>query len=218
VSDALNNTGISAASLHGDLEQFERDRVMARFRNQSTRILVATDVAARGIDVESLDLVVNFDCPSKPDTYVHRIGRTGRAGKTGLAVSIVTPREKFKLELIGAYTSTKPVISPLPRGKPQAAKSDIITGGRETDESVIKSARMETISISAGRKDKLRPGDILGALTGEAGGLKGDDVGKIEIHDRISYVAVRKDVAQHALKSLLEGKIKGRTFKVMLLR
>ena len=218
VSDALNNTGISAASLHGDLEQFERDRVMARFRNHSTRILVATDVAARGIDIESLDLVVNFDCPTKPDTYVHRIGRTGRAGKTGLAVSIVTPREKFKLELIGQYTSTKPVISPLPRAKAPPQKSDIITGGRDDENSVIKTARMETISISAGRKDKLRPGDILGALTGESGGLKGDDVGKIEIHDRISYVAVRKDVAQHALKSLLEGKIKGRTFKVMLLR
>jgi ATP-independent RNA helicase DbpA len=75
---------------------------------------------------------------------------------------------------------------------------------------------METISISAGRKDKLRPGDILGALTGEAGGLKGDDVGKIEIHDRISYVAVRKEVAQHALRSLEKGKIKGRTFRVSL--
>ena len=106
----------------------------------------------------------------------------------------------------------------MPRGKPQAEKSDVITGGRDNTESVIKAARMETISISAGRKDKLRPGDILGALTGESGGLKGDDVGKIEIHDRISYVAVRKDVAQHALKSLIEGKIKGRTFKVMLLR
>ena len=210
VADALNAAGIHAASLHGDLEQFERDRVMARFRNHSTRILVATDVAARGIDVENLDLVVNYDCPSKPDTYVHRIGRTGRAGKSGLAISIISPREKYKLELIGEYTGKKSVVSPIPNTRPARDKIEA--------KPAPKTAPMETISISAGRKDKLRPGDILGALTGESGGLKGDDVGKIEIHDRISYVAVRKEVAVHAIKSLESGKIKGRTFRVTLLR
>lgn len=210
VAAELEKSGISAAALHGDLEQFDRDRVMARFRNHSVRVLVATDVAARGIDVEALDLVVNFDCPAKPDVYVHRIGRTGRAGKTGVAISIVTPKEHYKLELISEYTKRPAKLSPLPQGHADA----IVTPKKTT---VTSSARMETISISAGRKDKLRPGDILGALTGEAGGLKGDDVGKIEIHDRISYVAVRKEVAQHALKSLERGKIKGRTFRVTLL-
>ncbi len=211
VAEALEKSGISAASLHGDLEQFDRDRVMARFRNRSVRVLVATDVAARGIDVEALDLVVNFDCPAKPDVYVHRIGRTGRAGKSGVAISIITPKEQYKLELISEYTKRPARVSRLP-GEKNALHENAPKG------KVTSSARMETISISAGRKDKLRPGDILGALTGEAGGLKGEDVGKIEIHDRISYVAVRKEVAQHALKSLEQGKIKGRTFRVTLLK
>jgi ATP-independent RNA helicase DbpA len=210
VAAALRADGISAAALHGDLEQFARDQVMARFRNRSTRVLVATDVAARGIDVEALDLVVNYDCPGKPDVYVHRIGRTGRAGKAGIAVTLVTPKEHHKLELIGSYTSTSPALTPLEAAPSKPVKT----------QSTLPAATgaMETISISAGRKDKLRPGDILGALTGEAGGLSGSDVGKIEIHDRIAYVAVRKDVAAHALRSLEEGKIKGRKFKVILLK
>ncbi|MEY4632249.1 MAG: hypothetical protein RIQ81_2369 [Pseudomonadota bacterium] len=206
VASSLKQAGVSAAALHGDLEQFERDQVMARFRNRSTRILVATDVAARGIDVDQVEMVVNYDCPSKPDVYVHRIGRTGRAGKTGLAVTLVTAKEQHKLAYIGEYTSTQPSLTKLPSTAEKSAKPS--SGATE----------METISISAGRKDKLRPGDILGALTGEAGGLSGSDVGKIEIQDRISYVAVRKEVASHALKSLESGKIKGRTFRVTLLK
>jgi ATP-independent RNA helicase DbpA len=213
VAAELEKSGISAAALHGDLEQFDRDRVMARFRNHSVRVLVATDVAARGIDVEALDLVVNFDCPAKPDVYVHRIGRTGRAGKTGVAISIITPKEQYKLELISEYTRRPAKASALPCTSISGRASEAPAAAKKA---VTSSARMETISISAGRKDKLRPGDILGALTGEAGGLKGDDVGKIEIHDRISYVAVRKEVAQHALRSLEKGKIKGRTFRVSL--
>lgn len=209
VAEELQASGISSASLHGDLLQFERDEVMARFRNRSLQVLVATDVAARGIDVDSLDLVVNYDCPGKPDVYVHRIGRTGRAGKSGTAATIFLEREQHKLDFIKDYTGRTPKIvkldTPIKSATKPAAKP-------KTD-----SGQMVTLAISGGRKDKLRPGDILGALTGEAAGLDASDVGKIEIHDRIAYVAIRKSVAVHALKSLETGKIKARTFRVRIL-
>lgn len=206
VNGFLLQANASSACLHGDLEQAVRDRVMAKFRNFSTRLLVATDVAARGLDVEDLDLVVNFDFPPNPDTYTHRIGRTGRAGKSGLAISIVTPREKFKVKSLEEITNTQaqwkdtgPLFSP---------------SGRST----LEDAKMETLFISGGRKDKVRPGDILGALTGEAAGLKGSDIGKIEIHDRFSYVAVQSEVARIAQQRLGHGRIKGRKFRIEQVR
>ena len=197
----LREAGLCAAALQGDMEQSERDREMAKFRNRSTRILVATDVAARGIDVEALDLVVNFDMP-KPDVYQHRIGRTGRAGKAGLALSFFTPREEYKLRDHARLERAE-----LPEGLELAESAD-----------ASAEAQMRTLFISGGRKDKLRPGDILGALTGEAGGFEGADVGKIEIHDRFSYVAVSARVAEPAMHRLREGRIKGRKFRIELVR
>ena len=197
----LREAGLSAAALQGDMEQSERDREMAKFRNRSTRILVATDVAARGIDVEALDLVVNFDMP-KPDVYQHRIGRTGRAGKAGLALSFFTPREEYKLR-----DHARLERAGLPEGLELAESAE-----------ASAEAQMRTLFISGGRKDKLRPGDILGALTGEAGGFEGADVGKIEIHDRFSYVAVSSRVAEPAMHRLREGRIKGRKFRIELVR
>jgi ATP-dependent RNA helicase DbpA len=198
---ALGSGGGSVASLHGDLEQYDRDRELAKFRNGSTRVLVATDVAARGIDLEKLDLVVNFDLPTQPEIYVHRVGRTGRAGQVGLAVSLCTQAEQPRLEAIELYTGTALVA---------------IEPGRAGTASAPLRAKMETLRLSGGRKDKLRPGDILGALTGEAGGLAGTEVGKIEIHDRFSYVAVARGVGQKALGSLSRGRIKGKRFKAEL--
>ena len=202
---ALKSAGISCECLHGDLEQSARDRVMAKFRNQSTRILVATDVAARGIDVESLDAVFNFDLPAQSAVYVHRIGRTGRAGKKGLAISFVTSRQMAKvadIEELTGFTIQRKTAGSL--GAKAAASNQVLEG----------TAKMQTLYIAGGRKDKVRPGDILGALTGEAGGLRGEKVGKIEIHDRFSYVAVSADVASLALQRLQDGRIKGRRFKV----
>jgi ATP-independent RNA helicase DbpA len=195
--------GVSADGLQGDLEQSERDRVMAKFRNHSTRILIATDVAGRGIDVEALDAVINFDLPMQPEPYVHRIGRTGRAGRTGLAISIATPRDERKLEDIEAATGVK-----LERADVDTLPPANMRGGAQLD------SAWETLYISAGRKDKMRPGDILGALTGEAGGLNATDVGKIEIQDHLAYVAVSKRVARVALARLREGRIKGRKHRV----
>ena len=203
VAGALHSDGVSADCLHGDLEQFHRDRVMAMLRNRSLRVVVATDVAARGLDVVGLDLVVNYDMPPQSEVYVHRIGRTGRAGKTGLSVALVTPREKDKLVSLEQRTGSQ--IERVRRGDDR----DITT----LAQAITGPAAMDTILISGGRKDKIRPGDILGALTGEAGGLKADDVGKIEIHDRLAYVAVSRLNSQNAVKALNEGRIKGRRFR-----
>ncbi|WP_404370913.1 ATP-dependent RNA helicase DbpA [Corallococcus coralloides] len=203
---ALVQAGVSADGLQGDLEQFDRDRVMAKFRNHSTRVLVATDVAGRGIDVEALDAVVNYELPQQPEAYVHRIGRTGRAGRRGLALSLVTRSDSRKVEDIEATTGVK-----LEKGDVDALVPENVPG-------VSLISGWETLSISAGRKDKMRPGDILGALTGEAGGLKAEDVGKIEIHDHHAFVAVSKRVVKVAFQRLTEGRIKGRRHRIERVR
>jgi len=141
---------------------------------------------------------------------VHRIGRTGRAGKQGLAISLASSRDSEKLSAIEQCTGV-----PL---EPTSSAS----GGRARKASAAPvatlDAKMSTLRISGGRKDKLRPGDILGALTGEAGGLDAADVGKIEIHDHFSYVAVSKPKSHAAQQSLSAGRIKSRKFKVDLVK
>jgi ATP-independent RNA helicase DbpA len=179
---------------------------MALFRNQSTRILVATDVAARGIDIQGLDIVINYDLPMKSEIYVHRIGRTGRAGLSGQAVSLATPRDKTRFlgfEKAAGVTIAEKKLPALSQLDSEAKKT---ASGRK--------AEMETLYISGGKKDKIRAGDILGAFTGDAGGVSGSDIGKIEIHDRFSYVAVSKSVSQSLIQKLKVGKIKGRKFRV----
>jgi len=203
LAQALAEAGVSADGLQGDLEQSERDRVMAKFRNHSTRLLIATDVAGRGIDVEALDAVINFDLPFQPEPYVHRIGRTGRAGRRGLAISLVTPRDERKVEAIEQATGVK-----LEHGNVETLPSADPKKGAPLD------ADWDTLVIFSGRKDKMRPGDILGALTGEAGGLSASDVGKIEIQDRLSYVAVARRIGRVALERLREGRIKGRKLRI----
>ncbi|SRR6266540_1584383 len=212
VERALGAAGVSCASLHGDLEQRERDFVMAKFRNHSIRVLVATDVAARGLDIEGLDLVVNVELPFQPEIYVHRIGRTGRAGKPGLAVSLVGPQDRAKLKAIEAALG-----SPLEHRATPASDSEAPGSDTPPPRAAGHSAAtMVTLYISGGRKHKLRPGDILGALTGEAGGFPGSDVGKIEIHDRFSYVAIARGSAERAIELLGAGRIKGKRFKAGL--
>lgn len=200
----LSVSGLSVDRLDGDLEQYQRDQVLAKFRNGSTRALIATDVAGRGIDVEDLELVVNYELPAKTDIYVHRIGRTGRAGKPGVAVSLASKRQLAKIDAIEEATGE--TVERLERDANH--KVDVRTLARD--------AAMATIQISGGRKDKIRPGDILGALTGEAGGLSGGDVGKIEIRDRLSYVAVASPLASQAVKSINAGRIKKRRFRATL--
>ena len=199
----LGKAGISAEAIHGDLEQWDRDRVMAKFRNHSILLLVATDVAARGLDISGLDAVINYELPAYEENYVHRIGRTGRAGKKGLAISFRTEKEAYKLQKIETYLGTTIC---------ELAPPSLKRG------STAYAASVETLYIGAGRKEKIRPTDILGALTGEAGGLKGEYVGKIEILDRGSYVAISRGHSRIALQRLRNGTIKGRRFQVELVR
>jgi ATP-independent RNA helicase DbpA len=204
----LVSSGLSADRLDGDLEQFHRDQVLARFRNHSVRVLVATDVAGRGIDVEDLDLVVNYELPSQPEVYVHRIGRTGRAGRTGVAVTLTA--DPSDPRIVAIERSTGKLLQPLlrtPGGDP---------GLPALLDQLARGPRMETILISGGRKDRVRPGDILGALTGDAGGLAGDEVGKIEVHDTLSYVAVARHLGRRAVERLNSGRIKGKRFRATL--
>ncbi|WP_413587139.1 ATP-dependent RNA helicase DbpA [Bdellovibrio sp. HCB274] len=209
VNDLMNrflDLKASVTCLHGDLEQRDRERVMAMFKNGSAKILVATDVAARGLDIENLELVINYDFPLQPETYVHRIGRTGRAGKSGVAVTLISARDTLKLIEIEQITGRK-------FQKPALGFKNQFGLNWEW-----KQSPMQTLMISGGRKNKIRPGDILGALTGAAGGLKAADIGKIEMHDTYSYVAVRSDSANHALNSLRNGKIKAQKFQVKILK
>ncbi|MFM4872675.1 ATP-dependent RNA helicase DbpA [Aeromonas veronii] len=197
VADHLAAKGFSALALNGALEQRERDQVLVRFANGSATILVATDVAARGLDIKELGAVINYELTYDPEVHVHRIGRTGRAGQQGLALSLYQPNEAQRVNFIEEYQQ-----APMPQG-------DLDSIGRD-----IKpiAPQMVTLSIDAGRKTKVRAGDILGALTGE-GGIAGADVGKIQISEQYSYVAVKQSVAKAALKRLQEGKIKGRSYR-----
>jgi len=197
--EQLTSKGISAAALNGDLEQRDRDQVLAMFANRSLSVLVATDVAARGLDVEALDLVINVELARDPEIHVHRIGRTGRAGKQGLAVSLVAPAEAHRAQAIENLQQAPLNWQPLDALKSQSGDP--------------LQPPMVTLCIAAGRKDKLRPGDILGALTGDAG-IPGSQVGKIAIFDFQAFVAVERTVARQALKRLNDGKIKGRSLKV----
>lgn len=203
LADALWEQGFHALALHGDLEQKDRDQVLVQFSNKSSSILIATDVAARGLDIKDLEAVINFELSPDPEIHVHRIGRTGRAGKKGLALSIFMPSEARKVTAIEEYQA-----SPVKIEKVSSLK---------TRENFKMSPPMVTLVINGGRKTKVRAGDILGALTSNTN-LLGKQIGKIDIFDNHSYVAVERSAAKQALKILTEGKIKGRKFKVKKLR
>jgi ATP-independent RNA helicase DbpA len=199
IASALENSGFSVQALHGDLDQKHRDQVLVRFANKSCSVLVATDVAARGLDIKELQAVINYDLPWDPEIYVHRIGRTGRAGKKGLALSLCTEQELNRVKSIEEYQSIP-------------AKWEEIAPFQMTYEHRFEPP-MVTLWIDGGRKDKVRPGDILGALTGEAG-IAGSEVGKIDIFDAHAYVAIKQNSVDEALACLKNGKIKGRNFMV----
>lgn len=193
----LWDEGFDALSLHGDLEQFQRDENLLEFTHASVNILVATDVASRGLDIKDVALVVNFDIPNSLEVYTHRIGRTGRMGKEGLAVSFVTPNESFfikDLQKEGVLFSLKSLDEIEAKGSP-------------------KQAEFTTLCIDAGKKQKMRNVDILGTLT-KGLGLDASMVGKITIAEKYSYVAIKKEVASRAFEGLNKTTIKGRFFRV----
>jgi ATP-independent RNA helicase DbpA len=199
VASALENSGFSVQALHGDLEQKHRDQILVKFANKSCSVLVATDVAARGLDIADLQAVINYELPWDAEIYVHRIGRTGRAGKKGLALSLCTDQELPRVKGIEDYQNSSSVwdeVAPFQLSYEERFQPPMVT-----------------LWIDSGRKDKIRAGDILGALTGEAG-IAGSEVGKIDIFDAHAYVAITQASVNKALACLKSGKIKGRSVMV----
>ncbi|MET4578487.1 ATP-dependent RNA helicase DbpA [Ottowia thiooxydans] len=203
LAEMLQAQGYSALALHGELEQRDRDQVLIRFANGSCSILVATDVAARGLDVAGLAAVINVDISPDPEAHVHRIGRTGRAGQTGLALSLATMDEMGAVGRIEQLQGQPSVWHPL-------------TDLTPTPGSRLLPA-MATVHIQAGRKEKIRPGDVLGALTADLGYSR-EQVGKIDINEFATYIAVERSIAPEVAARLSAGRIKGRTVKARVLK
>lgn len=263
LANELQGRGYFAEGLHGDLKQQQRDRVMGNFRSGKTEILVATDVAARGIDVKGVDLVINYDLPQDEEYYVHRIGRTGRAGKDGLALSFVCGREIYKLKEIQRYCHTKIRLRPVPtlddvtntrvdsifdrlieliRDEDLTRVSEIIESkinasdltsldvaaaflklhlsskeNREEEEDGIELSENESgmvrLFINIGKKDKIKPGDILGAIAGETG-ISGKLVGEIKMYDKYTFVEVPAESGKDVLFAMKNAKIRGKKINI----
>jgi ATP-independent RNA helicase DbpA len=198
----LQAQGFSALALFGELEQRERDQVLVRFANKSCSVLVATDVAARGLDIASLAAVINVDVTPDPEVHIHRIGRTGRAGESGLALNLASMDEMGYVgrieQLQGRESEWHEIAELTPTGQGPLVPP------------------MVTLHIQGGRKEKIRPGDVLGALTADLGYTR-EQVGKINVNEWSTYVAVDRDIAQQAASRLNDGRIKGKSVKVRVL-
>ena len=264
ISD-LKGRGYFADGIHGDMKQAQRDRVMADFRNGKTEILIATDVAARGIDVDDVDIVFNYDLPQDEEYYVHRIGRTGRAGREGLALTFISGKEVYKLKDIEHYCKTKIKAKPIPSLDDvkntklevlfEKIKETIAEGGisdmiemvenhvndedytsmdmaaallkmvigdsldRDDDVEEVHfdmyedDNRMVRLFINVGKKDKIKPANILGAIAGESG-MPGKLVGAIDMLDNYTFVEVPAKHADKVLKAMSNAKIKGRSINI----
>ena len=201
--DVLTAEGIQALALHGDLEQRDRDQVLVQFANRSCSVLVATDVAARGLDIAQLEAVINVDITPDPEVHIHRIGRTGRADEEGWALSLASMDDMGRVgnieQLQGITSQWHPLSELVPTGNGPLH------------------APMVTLQILGGRKEKIRAGDVLGALTGEAG-FSASQVGKINVNEFSTYVAVERQIARQALQKLNAGKVKGKSVKVRFLQ
>lgn len=195
----LQKQNIDALSLHGDHDQRDRTLVLTKFSNGSCLVLVATDIAARGLDIDDLQLVINYDLGTNPEVYVHRIGRTGRVGKEGLAISLFIDQEQYKVDGIMNYLDSQIQMK----------------NPRELDSKKELNLRpvMKTLYISGGRKDKIRPGDIVGAILGTSD-VDASCIGDISVLNVFSYVAIKSEFADQVLTSLQNGKIKKRNFRI----
>ena len=201
LADELRAQGFGALALYGELEQRERDEILVLFANGSCSVLVATDVAARGLDIQTLEAVINVDISKDTEVHIHRVGRTGRGAARGLALSLCAPNEKKWVKLIEDYQ----------HGPVSWFALDTLVPAQ----GAALQAPMVTLCIMGGKKDKLRPGDLLGALTGEVG-LTKEQVGKINVFEFQTYVALDRRVADNAVARLATANIKGRSFKMRL--
>ena len=198
----LQAQGISALALYGELEQRERDQVLVQFANRSCSVLVATDVASRGLDVSGLEAVINVDVTPDPEVHIHRIGRTGRGDAEGLALTLASLDEMGSVGKIEQLQDRESEWQPVSALKPAP-------GGPLLPP-------MRTLQIVGGRKEKIRPGDVMGALAGECG-LTREQVGKINVNEFSTYVAIEASCAAAVAAQLGNGRIKGRSVKVRLL-
>lgn len=266
LTNELQGRGYFAEGLHGDMKQSQRDRVMNNFRKGKTDILVATDVAARGIDVDDVEAVFNYDIPQDDEYYVHRIGRTGHAGRTGRAFTFVKGKEVYKLKDIQRYCKTKILAQPIPSSQDVAmikaekimerigniieeedlsktinfieqainesddlTAMDIaaaflldalgtqegnVTGSSDYDfENTGAEEGMVRLFINIGKKQRVKPGDILGAVAGETG-MPGSLVGAIDMYDKYTFVEVPKEYGREVLEAMKNAKIKGKSINM----
>lgn len=198
--DELHDAGFCALMLTGDMEQRDREQVLIEFSHQSCSVLIATDVAARGLDIPKLEAVINVDITTNPETHIHRIGRTGRVNDEGWALNLCAPKDHNRVKRIEKMSG-------------QTAQWEEFNLDENSGAFLPP---MVTLQIAAGKRDKIRPGDVLGALTGDAGFTR-DVVGKITVTDFSTYVAISREQSDKALRELGNGKIKGRKFKVRVL-
>jgi ATP-dependent RNA helicase DeaD len=266
LTSALQGRGYFAEGLHGDLKQQQRDRVMHSFRSGKTEILVATDVAARGIDVDDVEAVFNYDVPQDDEYYVHRIGRTGRAGREGRAFTLVVGRELYKLKDIMRYCKTKIKAQPIPSiNDVTAVKAEKILekvttliqnedlskmvnlieervneedftsldiaaaflklmmgdeSSKADDERMSDDfgdtgaeAGMVRLFVNLGKNQRVRPGDILGAIAGETG-MPGKLIGSIDMYDKYTFVEVPREYASDVIQVMKTAKIKGKSINI----
>jgi ATP-independent RNA helicase DbpA len=198
----LQGQGFSALALYGELEQRERDQVLVQFANRSCSVLVATDVAARGLDVAQLEAVINVDVTPDAEVHIHRIGRTGRAGEEGLALNLASLDEMGyvgRIEQLQGRESEWHTLAELTPASAEPLRPPMVT-----------------LQFAGGRKEKIRAGDVLGALTGDAGFAR-EQVGKINVNDFSTYVAMDRAVAHEAARRLNAGRVKGKSVKVRVL-
>jgi ATP-independent RNA helicase DbpA len=202
--DYLQQQGIDARALYGELEQRERDQVLAQFANRSCAVLVATDVASRGLDIDQLAAVINVDITPDPQVHVHRVGRTGRAGAAGLALSLATLNDMGRVGAIEVYQKMSSTWYGLDTLTPASTLPLL--------------APMVTLQILGGRKEKIRAGDVLGALTNAEGGsaYAREQIGKIQITEFCTFVAVERAEAHAACAKLNAGRVKGKNVKVRI--
>lgn len=203
IASFLQDKQVESLALHGDLDQRERDQVLVRFSNNSCPVLVATDVAARGLDIKSLQAVINYELPHDPEIFIHRIGRTGRAGEKGLALSLYTDSEISRIITLEDYLG-------------QSCKNEKLEE-LSIDKGFSLKSTLTTLQLDAGKKNKIRPGDLLGALTKDAG-LAGSQIGKINIFNNESFIAIERKVLPQVLKYFKNGRVKGRRVKARELR
>jgi ATP-dependent RNA helicase DbpA len=195
----LQAQGIVALELHGDLDQRERDQVLVQFANRSCSVLVATDVAARGLDIAGLEAVINVDITPDVEVHTHRVGRTGRGDEEGWAFSLASLDEMGRVGRIDVMQGRESTWHPLAELTPASTEPLL--------------PPMVTLQILGGRKEKIRAGDVLGALTKDLG-FAGARIGKISVNEFSTYVAVERSIAKDVLRGLDAGKVKGRSVKV----